>query len=188
MQPVTPKQKWRAITITTIVLLPCFWSILAGLVAAADEGNDGPDPAASIAFGLALLPFVFVVGAFLSQHPRASSAAAKAMGMALLVGIPASALAADAVTGLVAGVGAGGIIVMRQDGPENWKTRAIAIAFASVYTAVIVRTAGPIALISAPVFPFTAIGLADHWSVRSASRHTSATSEERSETHEPSAT
>lgn len=171
MQPLTPKQKWRAITITTIVLLPCFWSILAGLVAVADEGTDGPNPGASIAFGVALLPFVFVVCAFVSQHPRAPSAAARAMGMALLVGIPASAIAADAVTGLVAGVGAGGIVAMRSDGAENWKARAVAIAFASVYTFVIVRTAGPIALISAPVFPFTAIGLADHWAVRNAARN-----------------
>ena len=170
LQPVTPERKWRAIAITTIALAPAFWSILAGLVAAADDGTDGPQPGASIAFGLALLPFVFVLAAFMSQHPRAASAAARAMGMSLLVGIPISALAGDAVTGLVAGVGAGGIVAFRRDAPETTRARATAVAIGAVYTFVLVRAAGPIALLSAPVFPFTAIGLADHLALRRAER------------------
>jgi hypothetical protein len=171
VQPVTPAQKWRAIVITTIVLVPAFWSILAGLVAAADDDTPGgPQPAAAVAFGLALLPFVFITGAFLSQNPRAPGAAARAMGLSLLIGVPISALAADAVTGLVAGVGAGGIVALRHDGAENWRSRAIAIAFATVYTFVLLRAAGPVALLSAPVFPFTAIGVADHLAERRAAR------------------
>lgn len=173
LQPVTPARKWRAIVITTLVLVPAFWALLAGLVAIADVDTDPsgrPEPAAAIAFGVALLPFVFVVGAFLSQHARAPQAAVRAMGMCLLVGIPVSALAGDAVTGIVAGVGAGGIVALRRDEPENWKMRAGAIAMASAYTFVLVRAAGPIALLSAPVFPFTAIGLADWFAVRRAER------------------
>lgn len=170
LQPVTPERKWRTITITTIALLPSFWAILAGLVAVADDGTDGPQAGASIAFGLALLPFVFILVAFLSQHPRASSAAARAMGLSLLVGVPISALAGDAVTGLVAGIGAGGIIAFRRDAPETTKGRAVAVAVAVAYTFALVRTAGPIALLSAPVFPFTAIGLADHLALRRAER------------------
>ncbi len=108
--------------------------------------------------------------------------------MALLVGIPTLAVAADAVTGLVAGVGAGGIVVLRKDGPENWKYRAVAIAFASVYTAVIVRTAGAIALISAPVFPFTAIGLADYWAFRQAARDQDPSGDRSGAPREPSST
>jgi hypothetical protein len=172
VRPVTPERKWRAITITTVVLLPAFWSILVGLVALADDDDiaGGPQPGAAIAFGLALLPFVFIAAAFLTQHPRAPGAAARAMGMSLLVGIPISAIAGDAVTGLVAGVGAGAIVAVRRDLPENWRSRAIAVAFATAYTFVLVRTAGPIALLSAPVFPFTAVGIADHLAVRSVAR------------------
>jgi hypothetical protein len=171
LQPVTPDRKWRAIVITTIVLVPAFWSILAGLVAAADDDSaGGPQPAAAIAFGLALLPFVFITGAFLSQHPRAPGAAARAMGLSLLIGVPVSALAGDAVTGLVAGVGAGGIVALRRDGVENWRARALAVAFAAAYIFVLVRAAGAIALLSAPVFPFTAIGVADNLAVRRATR------------------
>ena len=49
----------------------------------------------------------------------------RAMGMSLLVGIPASAIAGDAVTGLVAGVGAGGAMAFRRDGAENLRLHLI---------------------------------------------------------------
>ena len=166
MAPLSPQRKWRAITIATLLLVPAFWSVLAGLVAVASDDAGGPDPAAAIALGLALIPFVFIVLAFMSEHPRAPGAVAKAMSMCLLVGIPVSAIAGDAVTGIVAGVGAGGICALRADDPHNWRARATAVLIASAYTFVLVRTAGAITLLSAPIFPFTSIGIADHLSER----------------------
>jgi hypothetical protein len=166
-EPLSPVRKWRSITLATLVLVPTFWSFLAGFVAiaAADDAADtGPNPAAAIALGLALVPFVFIVLAFTSGHPRAPIAVVKAMGLFLLVGIPASALAADAVTGLVAGVGAGGIVALRADDAHNWRARALGVLVAMTYTFVLVRTAGVITLLAAPIFPFTAIGIADHLS------------------------
>jgi hypothetical protein len=121
-----------------------------------------------------LVPFVFVVLAFLSEHPRAPGAVLKAMGMVLLVGIPVSALAADAVTGLVAGAGAGGIVALRSDLPHNWKARAIAVAAAAAYSFFLARTAGAAALLLAPILPFTSIGVADHLSERRRQREESA--------------
>ena len=50
---------------------------------------------------------------------RAPGGRLRAMGLCLLVGIPVSALAADAVTGIVAGVGAGGIVALRADEPRR---------------------------------------------------------------------
>ena len=47
---------------------------------------------------------------------------------------------------------------------------ALAVTFAAVYVFVLVRTAGAITVVSAPAFPFTAIGIADHLSVRRAQR------------------
>lgn len=156
-----PEKLWRAIVLTTLLLVPAFWAILAGLVAIGDEGDAGPDAGAAIAFGFALLPFVFIAGAFLSQHPSAPGAAARGMGLSLLVGIPVSAVAGDAVTGLVAGVGAGAAIVVRRDPAAGLRPRLVAVALASAYTFVLVRMAGPVALLSAPVFPFTCVGMAD---------------------------
>jgi hypothetical protein len=164
LEPLTPQRKWRAIALATLLLMPAFWSLLAGLVAiAADDGADGPAPGAAIALGLALIPFVFVVLAFASEHPRAPSAVVRAMGLCLLVAIPVSAIAADAVTGIVAGVGAGGVVALRSDTGHTWRIRAGFVAIAASYSFVLARVAGPVALISAPIFPFTGLGLADHY-------------------------
>jgi hypothetical protein len=172
MQPLSPAKKWRAIMVATIVLVVAFWALLAGLVAAATDDSSGseaePNVALGLAVGLAVIPFVFVALAFLSGHPRAPGAVLRAMGWSLLVGIPVSALAGDAVTGIVAGVGAGGIQALRMDDPQNWRARALAVLVASVYTFVLVRVAGALALLPAPIFPLTAIGIADHLSERGA--------------------
>jgi hypothetical protein len=171
MQPLSPQRKWWAITVATLVLVPAFWAMLAGLVAvAADDssGTDAPNVAIALAGGLAVVPFVFVALAFLSEHPRAPGAVLRAMGWALLVGIPASALAGDAVTGIVAGVGAGGIQALRMDDPQNWRARSLGVLVASVYALVLVRVAGAMVLLPAPIFPLTAIGIADHLSERRA--------------------
>ena len=165
--PLPPQRKWRAITLATLLLVPAFWAMLAGLVSvASDDGEataDAPQAAAALAFGLALIPFVFVVLAFLSEQPRPPTAVLKAMGLCLLVGIPVSALAADAVTGIVAGAGAGGIVALRADTPDGWKARAVAVMIGAAYTFVLVRVVGAVALLPAPVFPFTGIGVADHF-------------------------
>jgi hypothetical protein len=162
MTPLPPRRKWRAITLATLLLVPAYWFILNGLVSsAAGVGrNAGP----LIAFGLAVVPFVFLVLAFLSEHPRAPGAVLRAMALALLVGIPVSALAADAVTGLVAGIGAGGVTALRADLAHDWKPRALAVLIVTAFVFVTLRTVSTVALVLAPALPFTAIGVADHLS------------------------
>ncbi len=165
LEPLSPPRKWRAISIATLVLVPAFWSLLAGSVSLARGHPAGaPDPGTAFALGFALIPFVFIALAFLSEHSNAPRAAARAMGLALLVGLPVAALAADAVTGVVAAVGAGGICALRADEGHRLRPRVIAVIVATAYTFVLVRMAGDIALLAAPVFPFTALGLADHFS------------------------
>ena len=162
--PLPPRKRWRAIVLATLLFVPAYWFLVNGLVASAVAPATGP--AALIAFGLAVLPFVFVLLAFVSEHPRAPGAALRAMGLALLVGIPASALAGDGVTGLVAGVGAGGIAALRADLAHDWKPRALAVLAISVLVYVLLRTAPVLGLLLAPALPFTAIGVADHLSER----------------------
>jgi hypothetical protein len=171
MDPLSPRQKWKAITVATVLLVPAYWALLAALVSAAsDDRTGGPAVGGALALGLAIVPFVFLVLAFMSGQPRPPTAVLKAMGLAMLVGIPASAVAGDAVTGIVAGVGAGGIAALRGDAPDNWRARATAVAIAALYTFVLLRTAGPLVLLSAPVFPLTAIGIADGLSERREAR------------------
>ena len=167
MNPLSPRAKWRSITMATLVLVPAYWFVLAGVVSAASKRGPGPAAAPFIAFGLCLIPFVFVVLAFTSGHPRAAGAVVRAMGMTLLVGITVSALVPDAVTGFVAGVGAGGVVALRPDG-YIWKNRALAIAVCAVWVALTVRVVPEAALLLAPVLPFTSIGVADHLTERRA--------------------
>jgi hypothetical protein len=169
-QPLSPRRKWQTITVATLILAPGFWALLAGMVAAADDSSsaDAPNPAAALALGMAVVPFVFIVLAFMSTHPRAPRAVLQAMGLSLVVAVLVSAFAGDAVSGIVAGVGAGGIVSLRMDEPQNWQARALGVAVAVVYTFVLVRVAGAIVLLPAPAFPLTAIGFADHMSERRA--------------------
>lgn len=166
MTPLPPHRKWRAITLATLLLVPAYWFVLNGLVstAAGTGRNAGP----LIAFGLAAVPFVFMVLAFLSEHPRAPGAVLRAMVLALLVGIPVYALAGDAVTWFVAGIGAGGIAALRADLAHDWKPRALAVLVASAFVFVLLRAAmtATVGLLLAPALPFTAIGVADHLSER----------------------
>lgn len=148
--------------LATLVLVPSYWSVLAGLVSVASKSPDAPPAGPFIAFGLALIPFVFIVLAFLSEHPRAPGAVVRGMGLALVVGIPVSAIAADAVTGLVAAAGAGGIAALRADRAEAWKARAIAVLAVSAYIYLMIRLAGDVTLLLAPTLPFTCLGVADH--------------------------
>ena len=154
---------WRAILLSTLLLVPAYLALLTGLVSVAiDDSRGVPNPGPYIAFGLALVPFVFVALAFLSAHPRAPAAVAWAMALTLAVGIPISALAADAVTGFVAGIGAGGIVAMRADLVRSWKARAVAVLVATVWAFVTIRVMPEAALLLAPILPFTSIGVADH--------------------------
>ena len=162
VDPLAPRRKWRAITIASLLLLPAYLGIVVGLVAVASDRSDTPPAGPPIAFGLGLVPFVFVALAFLSSHPRAPGAAAKAMGLSLLVGIPIAALVPDVVTGLVAGIGAGGAVALRPEPNSSWKARATGVAAVSVYAAVMVRVVPDVTVLLAPTLPFTALGVADH--------------------------
>lgn len=160
--PLPPRRKWRAILLATLLLVPAYWSVVAGAVSAASATRGGPPAGPLIAFGLALIPFVFVALAFLSEHPRAAGAVVKAMVLSLVVGIPVSAIAADAVTGIVAGLGAGAIASLRSDDAQARSARVWAVVAASLYAFVLLRTAGIVAVILAPALPFTSVGVADH--------------------------
>jgi hypothetical protein len=162
VEPLSPRQKWLAITVSTLLLVPAYLGIVVGVIAADADSRGAPPAGPAIAFGLALLPFVFVALALLSTHPRAPAAILKAMGLSLLVGIPVSAIAPDLVTGLVAGIGAGGIAALRPDEDGAWKARALAVLAVSVYTLLMVQVVPDVTLLLAPTLPFTCLGVADH--------------------------
>jgi len=166
MAPVSPRRKWLAITLATVAFVPAYWSLLAGMVSAASKATTGPGSGAAFALGLVLVPFVFMILAFASGHPRAPGAVVRAMVLALVVGIPVSALAGDAITGVVAGMGAGGAAALRFERDYSWKARVVAVVVATAYTFMLVRVAGDVIVLAAPIFPFTSVGVADHLAER----------------------
>jgi hypothetical protein len=167
-EPLSPRLKWRAILIATLALAPAYWMLLLGLVSVAEDGEGAPPGGPFIAAGLSAIPFVFIALAFFSEHPRWPGAVVRAMLLSLLIGIPVSALAQDAVTGFVAGIGAGGIAALRADLTHSFRTRALAILVVSAFAYLAVRSIDAVALLLTPALPFTALGVADHLSERGA--------------------
>ena len=163
VDPRAPRRMWRAILLATLLLVPAYWTLLIGVVSVASTKTGGvAAPGLWIAFGLMLVPFVFVVLAFASAHPNAPGAVVKAMGLAIAIGLPVSALAADAVTGFVAGIGAGGIVALGSDVERPWRARMLGVLLATAWAFLTVRSVPEAALLMAPILPFTSVGLADH--------------------------
>jgi hypothetical protein len=160
-EPLSPRTKWRAITLATLVIAPAVWATIAGIVSVSSQDPNAPAGGPLIAFGLAIVPFGFVVLAFLSEHPRAPGAVVRAMALSLLVGIAVGAAVPDAVTPLVAGLGAGGLAALRADRGHPWQTRAIAVAAATLLVFLLIQISA-VALVVAPALPFTCVGIADH--------------------------
>ena len=145
MEPLTPQRKWRAITLATLVLVPAFWSMLAGFVAAAsDDEAGGPgsrpgDRARPRAHPVRVhRPRLHVRAPASTGRGREGDGASRSSS-----GSRSSAIAGDAVTGLVAGVGAGGIVALRADDDARRGGPAlVALAAAAFYTFVLVRIGG----------------------------------------------
>jgi len=126
--------------------------------------EDGPPPGPAFAFGLALVPFVFVALSAISRQPALGGATVAAMLLAVAVALPVLALARDAVTGLVAGFGAGGAVALRREPKHRWQTRAWGVVGAATFTLVAVRLVPLLGLIAAPIITLPAIGAADLYS------------------------
>lgn len=172
LEPLDPRRKWITITAATVVFAPAYWAMLLGLIALGSDDSElsTTTAAGALAFGLAVVPFVFIVLAFTSWHPSAPGAVLRAMALFALVGIVVSAAAADGVTGLVAGAGAGGVAALRADVVHERRHRILAVAIAAAYAFLLARTVSPAVILAGPALPFTAIGVADHWSERQAAR------------------
>jgi hypothetical protein len=175
-EPLTPRRRWGVLTAATALMFLSYSSIVESL------GAGDADGAGLLWLGMAVVPFVFLVLAFGSRHPRAPGATGKAMGLFLLVALPLGL--ANVVAGLVAGFGAGAVIALRPDeGVTSYRRRWIAVASATVYVLVLlllssqVPVLAPFAVVSGAVLPLAVVGIADEISTDQAVReHQDATS------------
>ncbi len=158
--PLSSRRRWISLTAATVVMQFAYWFVHIGV--------DAQEPDL-LWFGLAVTPLVFLVLAFASGHPHAPGATGRAMGLFLLVALPLALL--DLRMGLVAGFGAGAVLTLRSD-PQvhSQRTRAIAVAGASVYILALlllqglVPILGPFAVMSGAVIPLAVVGIADELS------------------------
>lgn len=67
-EPHSPRRKWWAILLATLLLVPGYWSLLAGLVSVATDKENSPNSGPFIVFGLPLTLLVFKAQNFLSKH------------------------------------------------------------------------------------------------------------------------
>jgi len=125
-------------------------------------------PIASLAVGLALVPIVFILLAFLSRHPRAPTAVLYAMMFSLMIGVPLAAF--DVVSALTLGFGAGGVVALAKLEDDSWPARSIAVVLVTVYIVVLLRYLVGAALLGSAVLPLATVGFADEVMERHAER------------------
>lgn len=168
--PTSPRRKWAVIAASTFLLLlsyiPIVYSFVAGIADEEDvEGGAGP-----LAFGLAMLPFAYLLLAFGSRHSRAPGAVIRAMGMFLLAGITGVVLTQSLIAGLVLGYGAGGVFALRAEDDHGYGMRFIFVGAAGLYVLFLNFVAPDAAFVAGAILPFLVLGLADYVSERRAAR------------------
>lgn len=153
-------RKWWAITLGTTAETLAFAGIVFGLSGALSDSESAWFVA--LALGLAVVPLVFVILAFVSGNPRASISVLQAMGLFLVVGLVFSRLI-DLVVGLPMAFGAGGVVALRPV-EQSRRRRVVAVVLSGTLLMVVLLLAPPIGLAAAPIIPFVALGLADRGS------------------------
>ncbi len=160
-------RKWLSIAAATVLLLISYALILLPIMAGPDDGAEAFG--ASLGVGLALVPLVFMVAAFVSQNERAALSIVKASGLWALITFPIAyyglivGLLPLFIAGLVAGYGAGGIVAFRLEGQHSRPRRIVAVALTVLYTYAIVTISPVAGLFGGAVMPFVAIAFADEF-------------------------
>ena len=151
------RRKWWAIALATTAGTFSYGGILFGLAAASSE--DAQPWEGALILGLASVPFLFVILAFVSKHPSAPSAVLRAMGLFLLAGL-AFSIGVNPIVGVVAGFGVGGAVALRP-AATTMRRRLVGVALALAVLMALLLTVPAIGVAAAPFLPFAAVGFAD---------------------------
>lgn len=154
-QPLSLRGRWLAIIAASAVYQFSYWPLLAGTTVE-DGGGVG-----LLAFGLGLVPFVFLTAAFASRHPNAAGATLRAMGWFLLVGLPLG-LMLEPILGTAVGVALGSAVALAPvEGIETRRVRYYAVVGIGIYLTLLVLLVPGFAIISAAVLPIAIHGVVD---------------------------
>lgn len=148
--------------LATVLMLGAYLMFIWALVVA--SGDEISFAGGILGVGLGLVPAVFAVAAWVSQHPHALGASLIAWGLWVLLAIPIGYF--NLPLGLVAGFGAGGVAAFRLGRHHDRKSRVVAVALTLVYTLALQRLFPSVALFAAAPLPFLAVALADTYRER----------------------
>jgi hypothetical protein len=163
---ITARRRWLAIGAATIPLLFSYISIAAAFTTDAD--GESLVGAGGAALGFGLVPFVFLLLAFVSVHKAASMAVLKAMGWFLLLAFPIGVLAP--ALGATAGYAAGATVALRPSIHSNKKVRWVAAGLTVVYVLFLLLFIPAAGIMAGAMTPLMAIGFADEYSIWMANR------------------
>jgi hypothetical protein len=111
---------------------------------------------------LVIAPFVFVVIGFVSRNTRGPRQILMAMGLLLVLGLAIGLI--SPVLGASAGFGVGTALTLRMaDIPDQLKRRLIGVAFAVVYTTLLLFVAPPAGVLTGAIVPTLMVGFADEY-------------------------
>lgn len=161
-RPLSARRKWTVVVVATLVEMVSFWAIVIGVARGVADEEPG-SAAGPFALGFALIPFVFLILAFGSNHRRAPGATLRAMAAWLIFGLPLI-MFIDPATGMALGFGIGGIAALRADEVHSFRARFWWVIGLTVYVAILVVVGiapGPGAL-SASMLPFATVAFADY--------------------------
>jgi len=163
---ITARRRWLAIGAATMPLLVSYVAIAAAFTTDSDgESLVGPGGAA---LGFGLVPFVFLLLAFVSGHKQASMAVLKAMGLFLLIAFPIGVLAP--ALGATAGYCAGGVVALRAAEDARTRPRWVASGLAVVYVLFLLMFIPAAGVMAGAMIPLMAVGFADEYSIWMANR------------------
>ena len=156
---ITPRRRWLAIVAASAVMLLAYVPLAEGL-----RASLAGDPLDTnfVLFGLAFVPLTFLVAAFGSKHRHAPGAVLRALGLFLLVAAP-TVVFVHSIVGIVAGLGAGGIVALRAPDGSGWRPRTVALTLGCVYLLVLFYAVGAaeLAIATGATIPLAASGIAD---------------------------
>ncbi len=163
---LAPRRRWLAIGAATVPQVFGYLSIAAAFTT--DSEGESLVGAGGAALGLGLVPFVFLLLAFVSNHLNASIAVLKAMGWFLLIALPLGLV--GPAWGAAVGFAAGGTAALRPAESTRTKVRWVAVGLLAVYILLLLLTAPAAGLFAGALLPLVTIGFADEYSEWSARR------------------
>jgi hypothetical protein len=166
--PITPRRKWLAVGIGTLLIVPTFSLVVAAIVAADEDSDLDASPTILITVAMILVPIALYLVARFSRKEKALMAAAWGTLAAMFVTAALSLAWWEPVSPMVAGLGAGGILTLRRHPATTTTARVAAVTLAAVYSGFMVALIPQLSVGIAPILPMMSVGAADGFMARRA--------------------